>query len=495
MQYSDDFKDALQYLNKNYPDTRLNNNKSVIANDSFEIEDSFRFLSMKQSHYKNVVYRKSLFENVALTGSTFENVKFLDSKLIGNSFANCNFYDTEINGSRAALSANNFSQSNFENCIFKKVKFFRSGILNALYHRCDFNKILFRGSTLEGTKFISCKFSDCDFGNVNIDYTMFSKNDYDNVIFPFYQIAYIIGAADFIRDPSQIIYAKAGEKSVPVQEYFEQADRLKQYYLDKSEYFPTCNLCIAQQRFEEAKEYLLTGTEKALINKNFRMISNFCRLAKYHGIADENLKSKILKSMEDFIKGDNIPDSQLNYYLIYIGNIKTLLNEGGSDTVTLHYTIKTDICKKDKEGIRMVNNMVNKLTDELSKLENIEGYDITVSNHSPHEIAIDIICLALMLPSAIEAVMQLIAKTKEYINQNKSNSSKGAFVEIDTDSHKKYIDARIENMKSDLLLFTEKYKKAELKTYIVEVTQSLKTDLEDLYSKDIMICKFKRKKS
>lgn len=493
MQYSDDFKDALQYLNKNYPDTRLNNNKSVIANDSFEIEDSFRFLSMKQSHYKNVVYRKSLFENVALTGSTFENVKFLDSKLIGNSFANCNFYDTEIIGSRAALSANNFSQSNFENCIFVKVKFFRSGILNALYHRCDFNKILFRGSTLEGTKFISCKFSDCDFGNVNIDYTMFSKNDYDNVVFPFYQIAYIIGAADFIRDPSQKIYAKAGEKSVPVQDYFEQADRLKQYYLDKSEYFPTCNLCIAQQRFEEAKEYLLIGIEKALINKNFRMISNFCRLAKYHGIADENLKSKILKSMEDFIKGDNIPDSQLNYYLIYIGNIKTLLNEGGSDTVTLHYTIKTDICKKDKEGIRMVNNMVNKLTGELSKLENIEGYDITVSNHSPHEIAIDIICLALMLPPAVEAVWSLIAKVKERIKTR--TPSAGDLVEIDTDTQKKYVDARIERMKNDLLQLIKKSKKVELEDHIIEVTQNLKTDLEELYSKNIMIYKCRKKES
>ena len=105
MQYSDDFKDALQYLNKNYPDTRLNNNKSVIANDSFEIEDSFRFLSMKQSHYKNVVYRKSLFENVALTGSTFENVKFLDSKLIGNSFAQVILQKSTITSGGSGLGA------------------------------------------------------------------------------------------------------------------------------------------------------------------------------------------------------------------------------------------------------------------------------------------------------------------------------------------------------------------------------------------------------
>lgn len=160
---------------------------------------------------------------------------------------------------------------------------------------------------MEGTKFIGCSFSDCDFGNVNIDYSLFSKNEYDKVVFPFYQIAYIIGAADFLRDDSAQIYAQAGDKKVSSREFFEQADRLKIYYLDKSEYFPACNLSIAQQKFDDAKRYLLIGIEQALVNKNFRMISNFCRLAKYHGMADERIKSKILKSMDDFIQKKQHP--------------------------------------------------------------------------------------------------------------------------------------------------------------------------------------------
>lgn len=491
MQDHSDLNDTLKYLQNKYPDARVNNNKYVISNDAAEAEESFRFLSMKQSFYKNVVFRNSLFENVALTGSTFDHVKFVDSKLIGNSFANCNFYNSEINGTRAAFSANNFSQTNFERCVFKNVKFFRSGILNALYHICEFTKTQFRGSTLEGTNFKNCKFTDCDFGNVNIDYTLFSKNEYDNVVFPFYQIAYIIGAASFIHDFPQKIYAKAGNKVISAREYFEEADRLKQYYLDKSEYFPICNLCIAQQRFEEAKEYLLIGIDKALTNKNFRMISNYCRLAKYHGMADERIKRKILKAMEEFINGDNIPDSQLNYYLIYIGNIKDMLNEGGSDTVTLHYTIRTNICKKDPAGVSVVNDMVSKLCDELSKLENIEGYEITVSNHSPFEIAIGIIGLVLMLPPAIEAVWQMITKAKAHIK--KEAPLKDYFMQIDTETHKKYIDERIERLKSDLLRMRKDYKGKDLDEHIISVTQSLKTDFEALYSKDIMIFKTTKK--
>lgn len=493
MKSRNDLNEALQFLHQNYPDALVNNNKYVIENEPAEHCEIFKMTSMKQSVFKNIIYRKSSFENVALTGSTFDNVTFVDSKIVGNSFANCNFTSTVIDGSRATLSANNFSQSNFEQSSFVRVKFFRSGILNALYHKCDFTKVQFRGSTLEGTKFIGCSFSDCDFGNVNIDYSLFSKNEYDKVVFPFYQIAYIIGAADFLRDDSAQIYAQAGDKKVSSREFFEQADRLKIYYLDKSEYFPACNLSIAQQKFDDAKRYLLIGIEQALVNKNFRMISNFCRLAKYHGMADERIKSKILKSMGDFIQKNNIPDSQLNFYLIYIGNIKDILNEGAGDSITLRYTIKTNLNKDSADSVRRLNHMVNELNYELSKLKNIEGYEVTVSNHSPFEIALQIISVMVGLPPAIEAVLKLITRIKG--SSNKGIRQDEDYVEIDADIQRKYVDERIERMKRDIIQLRKIYSDKELDEHIVEVTQSLKTDLEELYSKDIMIYKIRKKEN
>lgn len=490
MGYSDEFKEALMFLDAHYHDSNVNNNKDIVFSDETVIKECYRFKSMKQSAFKNVVYADSLFENVALTGSSFDNIKYINTKLIGCSFANCNFYNTEINGTRAAFSANNFSQSNFEQCVFRRIKFFRSGILNTVYHRCSFEKIKFRGSILEGSQFVGCNFKNCDFANVNVDYTLFSKNDYDHIVFPFYQIAYVIGAADILRDEAQKVFVKAGEKTVSSKEYLNQIQNLILYYLDKREFFPACNLCITQNNYIKAKEYLLNGIVRALENKNFRMISNFCRLAKYHGIADENIKQKIIRSLNDFIQSGGIPESQLNYYLIYIGNIKNLLNEGASETVTLNYTIRTDVNKNSKDGVCYVNDIVSKLNVELSKLENIDGFEVSITNHSPYEIAVDVITVLIMIPSAVEAVMNLFTKIKNKFSNkyNKTNAKK-----FDMDIRKKYVDERIERMKRDMLELRKKYKGRELDDHIIEVTQSLKTDLEELYSKDIMICEIKKR--
>ena len=96
-----------------------------------------------------------------------------------------------------------------------------------------------------------------------------------------------------------------------------------------------------------------------------------------------------------------------------------------------------------------------------------------------------------MLPPAVEAVWRLIAKVKERIKIR--TPSAGDLVEIDTDTQKKYVDERIERMKNDLLQLIKKSKKVELEDHIIEVTQNLKTDLEELYSKNIMIYKCRKK--
>lgn len=485
-----DTKEALNYLNTNYPDTHINNNESNISNRETEVNQFFQFKSMKQSIFKNIVFKDALFENVALTGSSFDSIKFINTKLIGNSFANCYFYNAEINGTRAAFVANNFSQSSFEQCKFKKVKFFRSGILNALYHNCFFEKVECRGSTLEGTQFVGCTFSSCDFSNVNIDYTLFSNNKFNRIYFPFYQIAYIIGSASFMHDTTQTVYAKAGEKIVTSEEYNQEANKLILYYIDKGEYFPACNLLIAQNRYDEAKTYLLVGIEKALNSKNFRMISNFCRLAKYHAIVTEDIKKSILKAMTEFIQSDGISASQLNNYLIYIGNIKSMLNEGNRDTVTLNYSIKTTASKDDAESVRRINETVEKLNHELSKSEGVEGFEISITNHSPYEITLGIITSLLMIPSVIDSVMSIISRIKKACNLK---SEKVLYEMIDSDTHKRYINERIERMKLEMLRLQAEYKDTELNDHIVEVTQSLKTDLEALYSKEIMIYKIRKK--
>lgn len=485
---------ALKYLNEKFPDVTINNNKYIASNGNTPIiiTENYKFVSMKQSVFKNVHYKDCLFENAALTGSLLDFVKFTNTSLIGSSFANCEFYMVDIDGKGKLMEANNFSQSNFEMCNLNSVEMFKSGVLNTLFHNCKLNDAYFRGSTFEGTKFINCELTDCDFGNVNLDYTLFVKNTYDNVVFPFYQVAYIIGSADFINDCNSNISLKVGKSKIDIAEYSEQIDKLILFYLDKNEYFPVCNLCIAQKNYNDARSVLLDGINKALTERNFRMISNFCQLAKYHGIVNDKIKHKIVKAMDEFIQADNIPESQLNYYLIYIGKIKTLINEGSGETVTLNYSIKTNTCKKNEDGVNYVNELVNKLNIDLSQLDNIEGFEVSISNHSPFEIAVGVITIISSVATIAQTVMGLISSAKEKHKDKKTNEVKNEFHD-NCQLVCKYIDERIERTKYEIKDLQNRYKGKKLNKYIDEVTQSLKTDMEDLYSKDIMFFKVNNK--
>ena len=167
-----------------------------------------------------------------------------------------------------------------------------------------------------------------------------------------------------------------------------------------------------------------------------------------------------------------------------------MLNEGNRDTVTLNYSIKTTASKDDAESVRRINETVEKLNHELSKSEGVEGFEISITNHSPYEITLGIITSLLMIPSVIDSVMSIISRIKKacYLK-----SEKVLYEMIDSDTHKRYINERIERMKLEMLRLQAEYKDTELNDHIVEVTQSLKTDLEALYSKEIMIYKIRKK--
>ena len=479
---------AIKYLSDNYYDPQVNNNKIMGANDSLDmvIKEKYRFLSMKQSVFKNIKFENTTFENVALTGSFFDNVTFENTVLLGSSFANCDFYHVKIDGSQKDFLANNFSQSNFEECELKQATLFNTGMLSALFHKCILKKIIIRGSTIEGTKFVGCHFSDCDFSRVNLDYTFFNKSSFSGTTFPFYQMPYIIGFADFINDEAQTVSARAGEKIIFPKEYREQFDNLIYFFLDKDEYFPACNLCLAKRDYDSAKVFLLDGIKKAITTRNFRIISYFCQLGRLHGILDDKIKNKIDKAMDDFIRSNDVPESQLNFYLIYIGKIKNILNEGSTDSITLNYTINTSICKKNEEGVAFINDIVNELNVSISSMEDVEGFQISVSNHSPFEIIVQVIGLISGIATIAGSVWNIITALKNRKAQTRT-------VQVDKDTYIKYIDARVDQLKEELLRLNEQCSKKALGKHIKSVTQSLKTDLEELYSKDIMIFKVESK--
>lgn len=477
---------AIDFLHLHYPDDKANNNKRFGGKaDQIETISGIKLIrtGMKQSKFSNLRYDSCYFRNVALTGSQFYRVEFRNTSLQGNSLACCDFQLTAFDGNSCKpFCANNLSISTFEQCTFQDLVFASSGILNSLFHYCAFRSVVIRGSTLEGTRYRNCDFINCDFSTLNLEFTHFSKCTFRQVIFPFYQLPYVIGFADFLSGGESNISIKAGKKTISITEYERQLTHLKLYYLDKNEFFPVCNLCIAQENWSEAEQYLLDGVNYALKYSDFRTIRYYCQLALHHNILNEFTRQKILKSLDRFLQERDIPETQLSKFMANVGSIRTLLHSRSANAVQLNYRIATNVQRNNPEGIQYVNALLSELNSAMSLSLGQSGFQLEVANFSPYEIVLDVFSTI----GSAASIASLVWMTIDNIKTKKQDKRQ---TQVDIDVYRKYIDTRIDILRHDLLQLQEKYSRKKFCKYIDEVTQQLRTDLEELYDKDILIFK------
>ena len=488
-----DLTKALRELNENYPDINGNNKKSIGGSAIQSIIDQrYEKLSMKRSRFQNLNYRRCTFENVAFPASSFHNVTFKNTELSGNSFACCNFFDCQFSNSskhNTMYIGNNFSQSSFTTCDFKKAIFESNGFLQSLFYNCKFYSVDFQSNTLEGCCFNSSHFEKVNAGHTNVEFVELLNTELKDVTFPFYQFAYIIGASDFLKEASEKISFAVADKEVTCEEYIHQTDNLILYYLDKQEYFPVCNLLIAKGEVDDAQSVFLNGINQALETLDFRMIRHFCRLAKRHDLLDEVTIHRARKEIENYLFNDAIPLERINDFIVNAGEIRKILLSGKSNSVTYNFNIRTNIHKSDKAGVEYVNALSNELNNTLSQYDYGQiGFQVAVSNHSPFEIIVDIICAAGALATIAQLVWSIVEKNQPNTNSGK-NIIPDEYIRADQALYAKYIDNRIERCKEQLLNIKSKYSERKINQYIEEITQQLKTDITELYSKDVMIFK------
>lgn len=488
----EEINQALDYLSTNFPDSKVNSNKK--AGGTPERPDeicniSYKRVGMKSSEFKHLHYNTCLFENVAFTGSLFRSVAFKKTKLTGNSFAFCDFYDVEVDGLNCdPFCANNFSLSSFEKCRFSNLRFVSSGMLNSLFHNSNFSDVVFQSSTLEGTSFINCRLKDCDLSAVNLEFTHFSRTDLDSVRFPFYQFPYVIGAADYIADKGNAVMLCVNGRTLSVENYKNQLDNLILYFYDKRDFFPICNLYIAKGCEQEARIALLDGISYALSNHDFRMIQYFCQLALHHDILDDFTRYRIIRDLDNFLQTENIPETRLNEYMSHVGRIRTLLHSGSSNSVALQFNIKTNVSRNDADGIKYVNGLIGDLNQVLAESDGQKGFKVMVANYSPYEIAVEVL-------SAVGSAASIASFIWMTIDAAQKAHTRKKYTEVDPEMYRAYISTRIEYLRANLLQLQKQYSRKKFNKYIDEVTQQLKTDLEELYTKDILIFKVKNQNS
>ena len=338
---STEISKALKELAIQYMDEKVNNSKNIdYTEEAGNISNQiFEHLSMKRSFFNNVNYCQCLFANIAFNGSTFHKIKFKNSPIKGSSLACCEFIDTLFSGN-TENKGNNYSQTNFLQCSFQESVYTENGFLQNLFNHSYFSNTIFKSCTFEGSQFINCNFESVNFGNANMEFTSFLHCHLNKVTFPFYQFAYVIGAAEYIQQNADIIL-KVDQKMISLAEYKTQIQNLIIFYYDKADYFPICNLYIGLNNLAAATDALLCGINSCHQNMNFRMLLHYCRLAKRHNLLNEFTSKRISRTIDACLLNKDISPEKLHDCLSYTGEIRQILQSGKQDAVELNIRIQT----------------------------------------------------------------------------------------------------------------------------------------------------------
>ena len=144
----------------------------------------------------------------------------------------------------------------------------------------------------------------------------------------------------------------------------------------------------------------------------------------------------------------------------------------------------------NQSGVKYVNSLITELNRMLSHTDGQNGFRVAVSNYSPYEVAVTV----LSAVESVASIASLVWMTIDAVKKDKQKQ-KLELAPVDIDIYRRYMDTRIDLLRADLLRLQKECSARRFSKYIDEVTQQLKTDLEDLYTKDILLFKVKNNNS
>ena len=495
----DRIEKSIQLLSEKYPDDLVNNDIVLDMKGKPALKNNIIKQSAKRNNFSNITLVDSNIENSAFAGSQFNNFVFNNCAITGNSFVSCIFEKTKIiSDERKKYIGNNFSNSFVDHCVFSNIEFLSSSWIGTSVEKTVFDKCKINSCTLEGTSFIDCTFSNVDISTGNLDYMILTRTYLNNVSFPFYQFAYIIGAADYLSySKTQCFNFVANKKKISLSEYLNSIPELLDYYFSRQEYFPLANLFFSIGNKEEAKNYIFVGVKSALKNNDFRMIKYFCIMANQYNLLEYDFIKGIKSSLNNYLLNltDNDDENMLQC-LIKTSEIINILEDRTSNKTYLQFEIQTNIDRNDENNQEIINELVEgcKYILDNSTFE-IEGHTIKEISYCPVDLVFQVIGnLANIL--AISAALQQFVF---YIKTKKSKKPK----KIAKDICKKYdninlvdSDSRIELAKAKVELAMEEVKNyrgfrsgEEYNDFITEITQKIIGDVDNILDKDMLVMK------
>lgn len=488
---------SLKLLEECYPDYLVNNNIEIINPPDNIANKTIIKQSAKRSTFDRVCISNSSIINSAFSGSTFTNTDFIDNHITGNSFVCSIFkhFTLQSNGS-AEYKSNNFSQCYFECSSFNSIVFSNSTWLNSEIYQSDITNCQIVSCTLEGTVFKKSILRNIMMGNANLDYMIIDDSKLIDVIFPFYQFAYIIGISKYLNETNSYnkFFFKAGEKIVDLNEYKNNIENLLYYYYERGEYFPICNLFYSIGDTDRAAEFLSIGISKALEQNDFRLIKHFCHLGKYYSLLDYYTTLDIKSKIDAYLKNKAFSENELNQALIKTSEINSLLNEKSTGKTFLQIELQTNVDRNDSNSQEKIENLIS---DCRFILQNpvfaLDGHTISEINYCPITLALTILGAVANLATIAGVLQQYFAAIKT----NRSKSSRSIAQQICDrykNIHQVDIDTRIKLAKSEIeksMLEIKNYRGLNsgdrYNSFIENITQKIIGDVQNILDKDMLV--------
>lgn len=451
---SEQIQQAISSLEKYIP-LMQNNNRLFETGINTTVTGTYYDYSLKRSSLITSRIQNASFINTAFTGSYFSQVLYSDTNFDESNMQYCQYIHNEWK--YVNIHSSNLSYSNFFNTAFSHVKFVGSTISEILFEQCTFTDCFFTSSMLENTIFMQCRFCDVVFENTNIEYMEFKNCDFNNVSLPMAQVPYVFGLFQSMENSGNDIMLLADGKKISIDEYKTLKEALIVYYTSISEYFPLANIYLASGRFDIAYDYINLGMERAIIQRNFRMLKFYCKQAKQKNVFPYSRLKELYVKIERYAAKQKFDMYEQRNFIYNIGEIRSILLDNMDDFPTARIALQTNIDSSESEkimqAIEYIDTAINEsCTQKISHIEyhhNSDASFIIQLSASYVEIILLVNTLIILSGKVIDSVQQKILNHQQIILNN---------LEIEEKKKKtKEIEYRNQQLQKNNIYYTVQY--------------------------------------
>ncbi len=384
------------YNNEGFSQNDYNKAENIMRSlDSIDSLDNdyvsaFIIDSVVNSDYQGQCVKQPRFYNSTFNGVNFDGINGISSKIINCTFNKVRFKD-------AGMTNSDFSNSKFSNlCVFDNCGCTKSNFSSVEFNRVIANASVFDEGHFIDSNFIRTDFTHCSFENAlfkncfftqcnliqgNLEYSTFINPMFNDVVLPFWGVLKSFGLLFELEKNSNIIikYSKTGQE-LSVKEFLELLIPIQPYLYKKEEFFALANINIYIGCQEKALFYILTGLDKSLKERDFRMVRYLCKLSSINNFfTKEDLK----KLYNAIIFNSHIAEMNNHEYQIYLHEaleIKRLLIDNPFSMPQMTITCRTNFESDDYSNwMRFIELFENTVKQSLPQ----SNYHFSVRHNSP----------------------------------------------------------------------------------------------------------------